>query len=322
LELWYAAYVWLTIRRKRFAPDLIIAVFPPVLFFCLAKLLPGCRKVGIVHDFQGILGFSGEGRLSRATQFIVKRVESIAFRYCDRIIVLSESMARLAHKEYGIMEQKIQVAYPFVAITAEKRGRNKLGSILPSGVRHVVYSGALGKKQEPRKLYDFFCAAALRIPNARFHIFSEGPEFDNLRERHTSEPVKGVELHDLVGEEDLAELYDRSTIQVIPVAEGLSEACLPSKLPNIIASGCALFAICDEGSELANIVAKYGGMSVPRWDEHALIGSMIKFLNEIGRESSEMRRAKTAGLLKEQFSLDRLLNSVLHSPATLGVKIS
>jgi hypothetical protein len=49
---------------------------------------------------------------------------------------------------------------------------------------------------------------------------------------------------------------------------------------------------------------------------------MIKFLNEIGRESSEMRRAKTAGLLKEQFSLDRLLNSVLHSPATLGVKIS
>lgn len=318
VELWFAFHVWWTILRKRCNPDLIVSVFPPVFFFCCKRLLPrSCRKVGIIHDYQGILGFRKKGVLSRAIQWLVKKVESKAFDSCDLVVVLSQSMAQLGRTEYGIGDDKLRVVYPFVSLRGKKSNGENLADVFPSEYDHIVYSGALGQKQNSFGLYHFFCAAALRVPHARFHIFSEGPVFERLCGIYESDPVPGVKLHTLVSDTDLEELYARSTVQVIPQGKGVAEACLPSKLPNILASGCAPFVICEREGELGEIVQRYNGMWVSEWDQEVLVTCLIKFLQALKREGREVRKAAALQLARQEFSIEKLLNAVLGSQAVV-----
>ena len=95
LEAWFALHAGWTTWRLRDGCSTAVAVFPPTLFFLIViGLLPAsAKKVGIVHDLQGVLGLSGGGWLKRALYRAVHAVEKRAFRSCDTLIVLSQSMA-------------------------------------------------------------------------------------------------------------------------------------------------------------------------------------------------------------------------------------
>jgi len=319
-EVWYSLYVWWTVCTRCRTPDIVIAVFPPVLFFALMPLFRNaCRNVGIVHDFQGKLGLRGKRFLSKAVRSIVRKAEAKAFQRCQMLIVLSQSMAEVANGEYGVDRKRIRVAYPFVTLDrANKPGKNLVHLFAPE-FQHVVYSGALGKKQNPLLLFQLFRAAAQKTHNVHFHIFSEGPLFEEILRLHEKEPVPGLTLQGLVPEPDLPELYARSTVQVIPQAEGTSDACLPSKLPNILAAGCALFAICDEQSELSDIVRTCLGKVVSSWDLAVLVTHLSEFLSQSNAVTRSARQTAVVRLLEEQFSLDALVRAVLNQADDVGL---
>jgi glycosyltransferase involved in cell wall biosynthesis len=312
-EIWYTFHVLWTIWRRPAKVDIVIAVFPPSLFFCLAPLiLPStARKVGIVHDFQGVLGLTGEGVLKRQLQRVVRTIERKSFQSCQTLVVLSNAMARRAVKEYGTSRERLVVAYPFVSLKATSIPNANLAHLFPHTFQHVVYSGALGKKQNPFDLLKFFQTAALRFPDVRFHICSEGPIFDEICKMNVAHPVDGLICHGLVAEADLQELYARSTVQVIPQIAGSGDACLPSKLPNILASGCAVLAISEPDSELCNILSQCSGASVSTWDIDIFVDCLERVLNLVKMQSPEQRQALAAPLLAAQFSLDSLVDAVL-----------
>ena len=66
-------------------------------------------------------------------------------------------------------------------------------------------------------------------------------------------------FHDLVENDDHGELLVRSDVQFIPQASGTSKGSLPSKLPNILASGTKLLTITDKNSELEQILKHQEG---------------------------------------------------------------
>jgi len=311
-EAWYALYVWWNVRKRRLNPDVVIAVFPPVLFFSVGHLFSdGCRKIGIVHDFQSILGLAGGNVVSRLMRYLVRKMESHAFQRCHRLVLLSQSMARVAQTEYGIAERCTQVAYPFVTLINQREVSQNLVSMFAEECQHVVYSGALGTKQNPLALFEFFRVAAARLPGVRFHIFSDGPVFEKICRMYSDNAAPIVALHKLVPDPDLPELYARSSVQVIPQAQGTSDACLPSKLPNILAAGCAVFAICEQGSELSEIVTKCAGVAVSEWDVEILVTRLAELLTRVKREDSRARQARVSRLLEAEFSVDTLLRTVL-----------
>lgn len=275
LEIWFFFFVFfkLLISNKKYTH--IVPIFPPSLFMLLVPMLAKKAKVvGIVHDLQGVYAKQNAGIIKRIIFSFIKKIESKAFSCCDKLVFLSEDMKKSASKEYMLQEDKNVVHYPFVTIDSfDNHGH--LEGVMPSGSVSLVYSGALGEKQAPELLAQFMEKAVEDNPDITAYIFSQGPLFDNLRAKY-----KKIQFHGLVDECDLPELLLRSTIQILPQAMGTSDGSLPSKLPNLLASGCKIICITDKGSELVRILNSYSqSVTANSWDAEYLSNLIEKLLS-------------------------------------------
>lgn len=325
LEAWFALYASRRMWRLRKSADVVVSVLPPSLFACvLDRLLPRkVRRVAVIHDLQGVLAAQKTSVARRAIIRTIHAVENRTLRAQDLCIFFSRDMATVARTSYGLDPQRIAVQYPFITLTPEGAdgsgdAQARLETVLPWGTTHVVYSGALGDKQNSQQLVSLMQAAAQRYPEAQFHVFSGGPLFDAIRASHSSATGPRVQFHPLVEQRDLAALYARSAIQVVPQAERTEIAALPSKLPNLLAAGVHLLAICGEGSEVERLVREAGtGTVVERWDKDLFLERVGEALEVVAKESAAERRTRTGSVL-ERFSVGRMVRMILARGAPVG----
>lgn len=316
LESWYAWYAVKNYFILKSKTTHVVAVCPPSLFFLLlAPLLPkSCRKIGIIHDLQGVYASKSKGLISRIVHSTIHYVERRCFQACDRLIFLSASMANRAISEYGLDEKKCTVCYPFVALPAKQiSAGSALAHLFDSNKINVVYSGALGDKQNPDGLFAFFGKLVIVRPDISCHIFSAGPHYDRLR-NSCAVLVGGqsaVLFHDLVEPENLDELYARSDAQVIPQVSGTGDGSLPSKLPNLMTAGVPVFVICDKDSELADLVEEAGaGVVSNTWNADELVNEFIRFLPTLNDETRTARQARLHHFVEEKFSIRRVIEEI------------
>ena len=172
-------------------------------------------------------------------------------------------MRNEASSVYKVANDKCKVVYPSITIK-EFNNLNNLSDVFDESMFNIVYSGALGQKQNPDSIFN---AAELLIKTnskIKFYFFSSGKEFDRLKRKNSFE---NIIFQDLVKKEDLPELLLRSDLQIISQIEGSSKGSLPSKLPNILASGAPVLSITDEESELQKILQDQEGCFVlNEWD--------------------------------------------------------
>ncbi len=320
LEAWFACYAVRRVWRSRKQVDVLVSVLPPSLFaFFLHCLLPSrVRRVAVIHDLQGVLAAQKQSLPRRAIIRLIHAVESRAFRAQDVCIFFSGDMARVAQDSYRLDPARIAVQYPFITLSGKRAAGSalqasaqRLVAMFPPEMLHVVYSGALGYKQNSQQLVAFMQAAAQRHPNVQFHVLSGGPFFQELRARYEALAGPRVHFHPLVEERDLAELYARSAVQVIPQAEGTEVAALPSKLPNLLAAGVHLLAICREDSEVGRLVRQAGtGTLVEEWERELFLARLDVALEIARREPASVRRARVEPLL-EQFSATNMVRLVI-----------
>ncbi len=325
LEGWFAGYTAYHAWRLRRRVDIAVGIFPPSLFALGAHFLfpRSVRRVAIVHDLQGVLAGQHESVLRRGIARLIHTVESRGFHSQDRCIFFSADMAQAAQKSYDLDAEKVAVQYPFVTVgrweaAGATKPESRLQDILPSGQAHVVYSGALGLKQNSETFVEWMQAAAQRFSNVQFHVFSGGPIFDKLRARAASCADTHVQFHPLVEERDLPELYARSTIQIVPQAEKTEAGALPSKLPNLLATGVYVLAITSAGSEVARLLreAKTGSV-VERWEEPLFLSQLEEALQQAQAISTAERRMQTQALLN-RFTVENMVQLIFgaeQSPA-------
>lgn len=306
LEVWFACYAARRARRLRKHVDVVVGVLPPSAFaYLLNLLLPKrVRRVAVIHDLQGLLAAREKGFSRKAIVRLVHAVESRVFRAQDLCIFFSADMAREARQAYRLDPKKVAVQYPCITLDDPRASRETmiaprhLLSFMPPERPQVVYSGALGFKQNSRQFVEFLLAAAERFPQADFHVLSGGPIYDELRDRGERLTGPRVQFHPLVPERDLGELYARSSIQVIPQAEGTEAAALPSKLPNLMAAGVYLLGICAENSEVGRLIQRAGtGAIVERWDLDLFLARVQKALETVAVEPASVRRERVEPLL-------------------------
>ncbi len=314
LEIWYAGFALTNYFKLQSRPDIVIPIFPPSLFFMLLDwLMPRsvCR-VGIVHDLQGVYATRMSGRISRLINGAIHYVEKKCFSACSRLIFSSASMANRAIIEYQLNTEICTVCYPFVAIQSAVQDGVALANVLLPDTFNVVYSGALGEKQNPDSLFAFMNEIAGAQSNVTCHIFSAGPLFERLRLDNRGSAKCKVQFHDLVPAEHLTELYARSDVQIIPQAFDTSEGSLPSKLPNLLAAGVPVFAICEPGSELGILVTEASAGEVAyTWDVAELAGLFESYRPTLVAESKSDRRIRLQAFVKSKFSIDSLIENVL-----------
>lgn len=313
LEAWFAFYALRRIRRLRERLDVVVSILPPSLFaLFLHLLLPrSVRRVAVIHDLQGVLAAQEQSLPRRAIIRLIHAVESRAFRSQDLCIFFSSDMARVAQNSYRLDPARVAVQYPFITLpqahASHADAPSRLATLFRPDRLHVVYSGALGYKQNSQQLVRFLQAAAERHPNVEFHVLSGGPFFDDLSAHYKRLQGPSVQFHSLVAEQDLEELYARSAIQIIPQAEGTEAAALPSKLPNLLAAGVHLLAICGDDSEVGRLIQQAGtGCIVERWDEELFLTRLDEALQIVRLESVSARRARVAPLL-DLFSVTNMV---------------
>lgn len=276
LESWFLFFTLLNIRKLR-SSDAIVAVLPPSCFVLATFVVSSSVKIiGIVHDLQSVhLNVEGS-KLKKLLLGLIKFVERASFKRCNRLVYLSEEMKKEATFEYDLEEIKSYIAYPFITLD-DFTCKGRLDKYFNSNDFNVVYSGALGEKQNPQGIYHIANQLVKLNANVRFIFFSRGPDYEKLKKLNSSEKII---FNDLVEPESLGELLSRSDIQIVPQATGTSKGSLPSKVPNILSSGSMIYAITDENSELQQLLSKQQGCVVSNsWDTKKnvdLLSSVIK----------------------------------------------
>ena len=318
LELWFAWHAALLTARLGKSVEHVVAIFPPSLFFlCVTILLPRrMKRVGIVHDLQGVYAARSRGLLYVMVASVIHRVEKRVFNSCNKLLFLSHSMANRAIDDYGLDRGSCVVCYPFSTLSANTETTTSLAHLFPSILQHIVYAGAIGEKQNPEELLRFFGALVLRAPDICCHMFSGGTQFEVMRRHQERRFQERILFHELVPEGQLAELYARSDVQVIPQAPGTAEGSLPSKLPNLLAAGVPVFAICDAGSELADIVRASGtGHACHSWDSEQLVKEMLAFAKRAETETHRERAERSLGFVKKNFDVQQVISAIFQEAA-------
>ena len=186
-------------------------------------------------------------------------------------------MKNEAIKIYKIKKEKCEVQYPFITIK-DLPISNNLKNILPNNQYNIVYSGALGEKQNPYELLNVYAFISKNIHNTVCYFFSQGPIFEELKKINNN---KRIQFYPLVKKEDIEELYARSSIQIVPQSPNTSNGSLPSKIPNILASGTKTLVITDKNSELEFVFNKYNLQKViTTWDKQVIELSIREFLDQ------------------------------------------
>jgi colanic acid biosynthesis glycosyl transferase WcaI len=310
LELWFSVHVARTLR-KAWCGGTIVAVMPPSLFMLALTWVAGrkARVIGLVHDLQDVYADRKPSLPGRVLGGAIRWVEGKAFRACDRLVFLSESMRQRCLETHKLDPARSTVQYPFVSpdLGMDDGNTSAVDHLFDPGRKAVVYSGALGEKQAPDKLVALMIAILDHYPEWQARIFSQGPVFERLKASHAHERLAFLPL---VAPEHLPALLRRSDVQVIPQESGTSEGSLTSKLPNLIASSTRILCITDAGSELKHVVSEYeAGQVATSWDvQHCL--DAFRALSGTPRAA----KSHVASLLG-RFSISTLLQSLEPSPA-------
>ena len=305
LEVWFAFYVLTKIFKYRKNADIIIPVLPPSLAFYVAIPFIGSKiqKIAMVHDLQEVYSKDKRGIMNKIISFFINKVESNIFRSCDKLIFLSNEMKETAKEYYRLPENKLFVQYPFSSLRLDTL-TNDLEKILSKHKTHIVYSGALGEKQNPKGVYDFFNFASTKLENTMFHFFSQGQIFEDLKNKNINPNIK---FQDLVPRSNIEELYRRSAVQVVPQLPNTSRGSLPSKLPNLLASGCKILFITDKNSEVDILFKKHNlNKVINTWDNELMLQSLVDLLKQENFNMDNQMK-----LSKELFSMESMINKIL-----------
>ena len=304
LELWFFFYTAINIRKLK-SSDAIITILPPSCFMLATYLVSSKSKIiGIIHDLQTIHLNTSGSKLKKFLLKLIKSVERVGFSKCDKLIYLSREMQSEASIEYNLDKANSEIVYPPLTID-DFNSNGSLDGFLDSKYINIVYSGALGEKQNPQGIYDIANELVSLNHNVRFLFFSRGPDYIKLKRLNSNEQII---FNDLVEPENLGELLLRSDIQIVPQASNTSKGSLPSKVPNILSSGSMIYAITDMNSELQELLSVQKGCVVSNtWDVKKNVDLLNSLINKLPLKYD---RSKNLDLFKKDFLAKIISNMV------------
>jgi glycosyltransferase involved in cell wall biosynthesis len=211
---------------------------------------------------------------------------------------------------YQLDQARCEVVYPFSSLPNAGSGEVLIPEVLAGCEKTLVYSGALGEKQAPEKLLRLMDEFAQKQPDFEVLVFSDGPIFEDLKRRY-SQRGSHVKFHGLVPDAEIEGLLKASTIQIIPQRLGLSHGAFPSKLPNLLAAGTAIFAIADAESEVTQIVNQYSrGKAIATWSDNECLAALGTFAVKIQSLPNTGPRNQADVALQDRFDIGRFAQRI------------
>jgi|SRR5581483_7635830 len=245
-------------------PDVVLTIEPSLvcapLSLLVARLTRACSWLHI-QDFEVDAAFTVGGLISSKQKRLALMLEGFAMRRFGRVSTISASMLeRLIDK--GVNPSKSVLFGNWVdtqAIHPIKRPNEIRRELrIPEAGIVALYSGSMGAKHGLELLVDV--SHRLRSRKDLFFVFcGDGPYKDKILAARTSNtrvlPLQPIER--------LNELLNVADIHLLPQVAGVSNIVMPSKLTGMMASGRAIIATADAGTELHRALEGRGLVTPP-----------------------------------------------------------
>jgi colanic acid biosynthesis glycosyl transferase WcaI len=242
-------------------PDVVLLIEPTI--FCCPQTLCVARLSGAaawlhVQDFEVDVAFElqdfSSSALKRSIQmlerFLIRkfnRVSAISHRTVERLLSKGVDPLRTIHFPNWV---DISEIYP---LTVANPLRTELGISEQAIV--ALYSGNMGLKQGLNLLIEASRQLVSR-PDIVFVLCGDGPSRNTLMEMAAR--AANVMFLPLQPASRLNELLNMADIHLLPQVVGAADLVMPSKLTGMLASGKAVVATADEGTQLAKVLAGRG----------------------------------------------------------------
>jgi colanic acid biosynthesis glycosyl transferase WcaI len=296
-------------------PDLLIVVSPPLLLGVAARVLcwlRGSRYIVHIQDLQPDaaiqLGMIGSRRLITLLKFL----ESAAYGGASRISAISDGMLDLLQNRGVPTEKLVYLPNGTRPAQAVNKGKfREMNGFDPDNFL-IVYSGNIGVKQGLSKLIE--AAEELRDTSIQFIICGDGAERERLVD--SARELGNVHFKALLEEREYQEMLADADLLVISQVSAAGSVFFPSKFVSSCSAGRPVLAICDPGSELANVVQAHRcGVVVPP-DGVPAIAEALRALVKEPKQLTTMGEA--ANRVGKQFLWNRVLGRFVIQLGTIG----
>lgn len=290
-------------------PQIVLCIAPSLFsapFALITARLCAARAWLHIQDFE--LDAASHLGLLGPDHFLTRwaaRGESWLLRVFDRVSTISNRMlARLEQK--GVRSDRVclfpnwvdtDVVFPLP--DPPESLRRDFG--IPEDKLVVLYSGNMGNKQGLEILVE---AARELQANSRIHfvLCGDGSARSDL-ERAAGE-LQNIQFLPLQPPEKLNQLLNAADIHVLPQRADAADLVMPSKLLGMLASGKAVIATANPGTEIGTVVSQTG-ILVPPGNRPALCEAILKLA-----ESPQMRARlgqKGRAFVCKNWSTERIL---------------
>jgi len=291
-------------------PNLILSIAPSFFntpFALFTARLSGAKAWLHIQDFEldaaANLGFLPANHLMAklagwAERWLLGRFDQIS-------TISSRMLARLAKK--GVALEKTFLFPNWVdtglifPLSASQKPLKKEWNI-PDDKIIVLYSGNMGHKQG---LENVIKGARHLQVQAKIHFVLCGTGALRSDLESDAKGLPNVQFLPLQPLEKLNQLLNIADIHILPQRADAADLVMPSKLSGILASGKAVIATADSGTEVAEIVGRLG-VVVPPQDALALADAILGLADNPER----MRSLGQKGLswVVENWSKEKVLN--------------
>ena len=274
--------------------DAVIAMSPPLTLGLSGWLIAQGRRAPLLFNIQDVFPDAAieTGAIKNSTVIAVARwLEKISYRAARVVTVLSDDLRdNITAKLPVAHSEKVVVIPNFVDTEAiQPLGRmTQYRQDLGIDDRPVVmYAGNVGFSQSLNLLIE----AAREFPGVAFVVNGAGAARTSLELE--AKELENVIFGDYQPSERLAEVLATADIHVVLLKRGLGKVSVPSKTYSIMASGRAVVAAIDAGTEVVRLIeGGQCGVAVPPDDSNALIEALRSLLDDPGRIRQLGERAR------------------------------
>jgi len=286
-------------------PDVVILIAPTL--FCSPQVLCTSRLSGAIawlhiQDFEVDVAFQLRDFSSHQLRRWVHAIERFVLRKFDRISAVSDRMVeRLSAKGVDAARSLLFPNWVDTSVIGPLPSPSPLRQELGIAEQAIValYSGNMGKKQGLDLLIEASRRLTLR-PDIQFVFCGDGPYRETFV--RMAEEAGNVTILPLQPAGRLNELLNLADIHLLPQLADAADLVMPSKLTGMMASGRAVVATADAGTQVS-IVLEGRGIVTPPEDVNAFVEALILLAEDPSlrhRMGEEARKYAIAHMDRDQ----------------------
>jgi glycosyltransferase involved in cell wall biosynthesis len=309
-ELRYGVQLARQVRRLK--PDVVLygnVPVPMMVVITTYLLLARVPWVSWQQDVQGVAmrSFAGE-KLSKGFVVLASTAGWLE-RWCNRraaaIVVISDAFLDV-HRKWGTADKTTVIPNwaPLKELVPTRRDNAWACEHRVENVPHLVYSGTLGLKHNPKLLVQVAAAVRAHGTPAQLTVITEGPAVDVVREEAARLDVP-VNLLPFQPYERLPEVLGSGDVLMVVLDQSAGAFSVPSKTLSYLCAARPILGLMPEENLAAALVDEAGGCVLPPTE--ASVDAAAEWVAEVLQDHDAWdklgRRARD--LAEREFDLEK-----------------